>query len=108
MPPLFGVMSALIFAFFLGLGAASIESNKLKEILIDFGDIVMLAIKKSIIPLLPLFIFCVFLKLSLDGMVFNVLKLSMNVIKICFGDLSRSSQTTLGTCPYTNVAETLV
>lgn len=84
MPPVFGVMSALILAFILGLGASIINGNTLTNVLKDFRDIVDWLIKKAIIPLLPLFIFGIFLKMGMEGQVSTILKLFLKVIIIIF------------------------
>lgn len=84
MPPVFGVMSALILAFILGLGASIINGNALTNVLKDFKDIVDWLIKKAIIPLLPLFIFGIFLKMGVEGQVSTILKLFLKVIIIIF------------------------
>lgn len=84
MPPILGVMSALIFSFLLGLGCSVLKGNALKHVLTDFGNIIVLVIKKSIIPFLPLYIFAIFLKLGVEGQVFAILKLFVKVIVLIF------------------------
>lgn len=60
-PPLFGVMSALVFAFVLGLGLTAVEDGApLMRVLTNFRDIVNKAISGVIIPLLPLFVYGIF------------------------------------------------
>ena len=49
MPPLMGVMTALILAFVLGLGMAYIHSDKLKGMMDDFKLIIERVISKVII-----------------------------------------------------------
>ena len=61
MPPLLGVMSALISAFTVGLGMSIIKGNSLKNIFDDFKDIIIKVIEGVIIPLLPIYIFGIFL-----------------------------------------------
>lgn len=84
MQPVFGVMTALILAFVLGLGTAVVNGNAMLEVLKDFKNIVDWVIKKAIIPLLPLFIFGIFLKLSAEGQVGTIMKLFIKVIVIIF------------------------
>lgn len=84
MPPVFGVMTALILAFVLGLGAAYAKSETLIKVLGEFRDIINLIIKNVIIPLLPFFIFGIFLILSMEGQVASVLKLFLKVILVIF------------------------
>ncbi len=57
MPPLFGVMSALVLAFVLGLGMAYTHSVKLKGVMDEFKGIIERVIGSVIIPLLPLGVF---------------------------------------------------
>ncbi|MBO7563150.1 MAG: dicarboxylate/amino acid:cation symporter [Bacteroidales bacterium] len=84
MNPVFGVMSALILAFVLGLGAAYAKSETLVKVLGEFRDIINLIIKNVIIPLLPFFIFGIFLVLGIEGQVASVLKLFLKVILVIF------------------------
>jgi Na+/H+-dicarboxylate symporter len=84
MPPVFGVMSALILAFVLGLGAAYSKSVTMTKVLEEFRDIINLIIKNVIIPILPFFIFGIFLILSMEGQVSSVLKLFLKVILVIF------------------------
>ena len=84
MNPVFGVMSALILAFVLGLGAAYAKSETLVKVLGEFRDIINLIIKNVIIPLLPYFIFGIFLVLGIEGQVASVLKLFLKVILVIF------------------------
>ena len=84
MQPVFGVMTALILAFVLGLGTAVVNGNALLGVLKDFKNIIDWVIKKAIIPLLPLFIFGIFLKLSAEGQVGTIMKLFIKVIVIIF------------------------
>lgn len=84
MPPVFGVMTALIFAFAIGLGASAVSAKSLISVLSDFKNIINLIISKAIIPLLPLFIFGIFLKLGVEGQVATILKLFIKVILVIF------------------------
>lgn len=69
MPAIMGVMSALLFAFTLGLGAATIKGETLTKVLGDFRDIVEKVIANVIIPLLPIHIFGIFANMSFGGQV---------------------------------------
>lgn len=83
-PPAFEVMTALILAFVLGLGAAYSKSETIVKVLGEFRDIINLVIKNVIIPILPFFIFGIFLMLGMDGQVAPVLKLFLKVILVIF------------------------
>lgn len=81
MPPLMGVMTALILAFVLGLGMAYIHSDKLKGMMDDFKLIIERVISKVIIPLLP---FYIFLSMTQSGQVSGILGIFLKLIVIIF------------------------
>lgn len=83
-PPLMNVMTALVLAFTLGLGIAALESAHLKNVAKDFEQIVVKTIKVAIIPLLPLYIFGIFLNMTYVGQVFYVLTVFIKIIGIIF------------------------
>ena len=56
-PPLMDVMTSLVLAFVLGLGAASLKTDYLKNVARDFQQIIIKTISSVILPLLPLYIF---------------------------------------------------
>ena len=84
MPPFLNVMSALMLAFMLGLAMTRIQGNTLKEVMSDFREVVFLVINKVIIPLLPLFIFGIFLQMGAEGKVGPVLGMFIRIILIIF------------------------
>lgn len=63
-PPLMNVMTALVLAFVLGLGLASLEKDTLKNAAHDFEEIIIKTIKTAVIPVLPLYIFGIFLNMT--------------------------------------------
>ena len=63
-PPIMEVMTALVFSFMAGLGIASSKSTALKNGFNEFKEIITKAISNVIIPLLPIFIFGLFLDMS--------------------------------------------
>lgn len=83
-PPAMGVMTALVLAFVLGLGMASIGSNALKGVCSDFKDIITKTIGAVIIPLLPLYIFGIFLDMTYSGKVFEILSVFVKIIGLIF------------------------
>ena len=83
-PPLFDVMSALVLSFSLGLGLTVIKGNTLQQAFVDFRDVITLIIQSVIIPLLPLYIFGMFLSISISGEVFVVISLFLKVILVIF------------------------
>ena len=83
-PPLMNVMTALILAFTLGLGLAALESHTLKDAIHDFEQVIIKTIKSAIIPLLPLYIFGIFLNMTYIGQVFSILTVFIKIIGIIF------------------------
>lgn len=83
-PPLMGVMSALILAFVLGLGSASLESMALRNVLNDFRDVINRAIAGVIIPLLPFYIFGIFMNMTIIGQVGTVLSTFASIVAVIF------------------------
>ena len=83
-PPLMNVMTALVLAFMLGLGLASLDTDTLKKAAHDFEEIIIKTIKSAIIPLLPLYIFGIFLNMTYVGQVFEILTVFIKIIGIIF------------------------
>ena len=83
-PPLMGVMTALILAFLLGLGMAYCRGTALRKVSDDFRDIIALSIGKTIIPLLPLYIFGIVLNMSWSGQAADLLSVFLKIIGIIF------------------------
>ena len=84
-PPLMNVMTALVLAFMLGLGLAALNERKtLKDAFHDFEQVVIKTIRTAIIPLLPLYIFGIFLNMTYVGQVFAILTVFIKIIGIIF------------------------
>ncbi|MBR0238060.1 MAG: dicarboxylate/amino acid:cation symporter [Thermoguttaceae bacterium] len=62
--PIMGVMTALVMAFMFGMGAAVCKAETMKKFIDDAQKIIETVIQYTIIPLLPLFIFGIFLIMS--------------------------------------------
>lgn len=73
-PPLFGVISALVAAFVFGIGISALQAEKLRSVFDDGRDVIERLLGKVIIPLLPLYIAGVFAAMAADGSVFTTLK----------------------------------
>lgn len=84
MPAVMGVMSALILAFTLGLGMSVIDGNRLKSVMDDFKDIINQVITAVIIPVLPLYIFGIFLNMTNSGQVTGVMNVFLKIIVVIF------------------------
>ena len=84
MPPLMTVMTALVLSFLLGLCMAYLKTETMRRFTAEFRDCVELTINRLIIPLLPLYIFGIFLNMTMAGDVTVVLKSFAAVIGIIF------------------------
>jgi len=83
-PPLMDVMTALFLSFLLGLGMASIAGEQMKSVFYEFQQVVVMAIKSVIIPLLPLYIMGIFMNMTATGQVYRVLTVFAGIIAIIF------------------------
>ena len=83
-PPLMNVMTALVLAFTLGLGLAALDRQTLKDAMHDFEQVIIMTIKSAIIPLLPLYIFGIFMNMTFAGQVFSIHTVFIKIIGIIF------------------------
>lgn len=83
-PPVMDVISALVLAFILGLGILNVKGNVLHDLSLELRDIVTRALMKSIVPLLPVYIFGIFLNMTAEGTVAVVLGVFVKVILVVF------------------------
>ncbi|RHE95279.1 dicarboxylate/amino acid:cation symporter [Bacteroides intestinalis] len=83
-PPLMNVMTALVLAFMLGLGLAQLKNDTLKNAARDFQEIIVRMISVVILPLLPIYIFGIFLNMTHSGQVFSVLMVFIKIIGVIF------------------------
>ena len=88
MPPIADVTSALLLSFVLGLGTARGSGNTLKKGLSEFRDVIGRIIERAIVPLLPLYIFGIFLKMGAEGQVAGILSLFSENHRAHFCDAS--------------------
>lgn len=84
MPPLMSVMTALILAFVLGLGTAMLSAVTMKSFLDDLRDVISLTIARAIIPLLPVYIFGIFIDMTVSGQVWPVMNTFAKIILVIF------------------------
>lgn len=82
--PLMGVMTALVLAFVLGLGMAHLRGDVLRRGVGEFRDIMTMFIEAVILPLLPLYIFGIFMNMTASGEVFRVLGVFISIIGVIF------------------------
>lgn len=79
MPALMGVMTALLFAFTIGLGLTAIKGNALQQVMNDFKDIIEKVISTIIIPLLPIHICGIFANLTQGGQIASIMSVFAKV-----------------------------
>ncbi len=84
MPPVLDVMSALILSFCVGIGLSLIHGDTLQKAFSDFREIIVRIIEAIIIPLLPIYIFGMFLSITMSGQVYAVIMLFFKVILVIF------------------------
>ncbi|MDQ0160955.1 dicarboxylate/amino acid:cation symporter [Bacillus alveayuensis] len=82
MPPLMGVMSALLLSFILGIGMAVIKGDALQQVFVNFRQIIEKLISKVIIPLLPFHIFGIFANMTYGGQVAFILSVFAKVFAL--------------------------
>jgi Na+/H+-dicarboxylate symporter len=74
LPPVFGIMTALVLAFIFGLGIAATRAEQMKQLSDQGRDIIEKLLAKVIIPLLPFYIAGVFAGMAHAGTVFQTLQ----------------------------------
>lgn len=85
MPALMPVMTALILAFVLGIGSAAFApESAMRRLLGEFRAIVSGLISKVVIPLLPIYIFGIFLNMTVAGQVAGILGTFAKIIAVIF------------------------
>lgn len=82
MPPIMGVMSALIIAFILGIGMAAIKEKTLYNFMSEFQQIIQMVITNVIIPLLPVHVCGIFANMTYAGEVARILSVFGKVFVI--------------------------
>ena len=83
-PPLMDVMTALVLSFVLGIGIAITDAAKLQAGFEEAKCIIVRSIEKVIIPLLPFYIFGLFLDMTAAGKVGPVLGSFLAVVAVIF------------------------
>ncbi|WP_295763510.1 dicarboxylate/amino acid:cation symporter [uncultured Oscillibacter sp.] len=82
MPPLMGVMTALLISFILGLGIAVTRNKPLKDIFFGFQEIVEKLVANILIPLLPFHIYGIFANMTYAGTVVEIMSVFAKVFVI--------------------------
>lgn len=84
MPPVMGVMSALILAFIIGVTVNGVKGDILKNGMDEFREIVVKVITSAIVPLLPVYIACIFLNIASSGQVAGIISVFILIVIIIF------------------------
>ncbi|MBB5832112.1 dicarboxylate/amino acid:cation symporter [Brachybacterium aquaticum] len=84
-PPVFDVMTALVLSFCLGIGLTLVKKGALQESFEQLRTIIVRIIEAIIIPLLPIYIFGMFLGLTMNGQIWTVIGTFLAVIVLVFG-----------------------
>lgn len=82
MPPVMGVMTALLISFILGLGIAVTRNKPLKDIFFGFQEIVEKLVANILIPLLPFHIYGIFANMTYAGTVVEIMSVFAKVFVI--------------------------
>ena len=83
-PPILDVMAALVSSFVIGIGIAYTDSPTLKKGCSEFRNIIEKSIATAIIPLLPLYIFGIFLSMTYTGEAYHIIAVFAKIICIIF------------------------
>lgn len=83
-PPVMSVTSALVLAFLTGILLTVTGKGTLKAAVFDFEELVTKAISSTLIPLLPIYIFGIFLKMACTGEMLPVLNVFAKIIVAIF------------------------
>lgn len=81
-PPLMPVLSALVFAFLLGLSVIWTKAVKIEAALYEFQDLIFAIVKKILIPILPFFIAANFSILAYEGALASRLPVFLAILAI--------------------------
>ena len=81
-PAMVDVMSALVFSFIAGIGIAYKSSRTMHNVFGEFKDIISGVISRCIIPLLPLYIFGIFLNMTYSGEAYHILVVFAQIIVV--------------------------
>ena len=82
MPPVVGVMTALLLSFVIGIGLSLVPRGVLRKGFIEFRAIITRLIENIIVPLLPLHIFGIFLNLTYTGEAVHIMRTLIRVVVI--------------------------
>ncbi len=81
-PPVIGVLSALVLSFFLGLSILWTKAKRIENALYEFQGIVFVMVKKFLIPILPFFVLTNFSVFSYQGIIQSRLVVFLAILLI--------------------------
>ena len=84
-PAMLDVMTALVFSFLTGLSIAYMPALKtLKAVALEFRELIVKTIQQTVIPLLPLYIFGIFLMMAVSGEAYAIVLVFARIIAVIF------------------------
>ena len=83
-PAILDVMAALVSSFVVGIGIAYTDSPTMKKGFTEFRTIIEKTIQAVIIPILPLYIFGIFLTMTFTGEAYHIIVVFAKIICIIF------------------------
>lgn len=83
-PPMIDVMSALVLSFMMGLCIAGLKAPVLKGAFSELRSVIEKTIAVAIVPLLPLFIFGIFLDMTMRGDAMHIMAVFAKIIIVIF------------------------
>ena len=83
-PPILDVMSGLVFAFMVGLVIAYASLPTLNNVFTEFRTVISKTIERVIIPLLPIYIFGIFLMMTHSGEAYRIMMVFVQIICVIF------------------------
>lgn len=81
-PPVMDTMSALLLSFLLGIAILRFKMPVIKGFVTELRDVVMMSITKLVLPLLPVYIFGMFMKMQVSGEMKMVTQVYLKVILV--------------------------
>lgn len=81
-PPIMDTMSALLLSFMFGLAILKFDMPVIKGFVTELRNVVMMIITKVVLPLLPLYIFGMFMKMQVSGEMKMVTQVYLKVIVV--------------------------
>lgn len=82
--PIIGVMSALLLAMIMGICISRLSLTTLSNVTAEFKTAIEAVIRRCIIPLLPVYVFCIFLDMTYCGKVAKIMEMFAVIIAVIF------------------------